>query len=292
MNLTQRRERYRALLASNQCYHPASVFDPISARIAQDLGFEVGMFAGSIASGTVLGAPDLIVLTLTEFAQQIHRICRASDLSLMVDADHGYGNALNVMRTVEELETAGVSALTIEDTVLPRSFGAAGESELITGELITIEEGIGKMKAALAARQDPSLVIAGRTSALAISGVPEAIKRAKAYQEVGVDAVFLAGGRTKEEIQAVHAEVSIPLLLGGAGGELSDKQFLADNGVRIALQGHLPFAAAIKAVHDTLKALREGTPPGDLTPQLASPEFMAQVTRRNDYGRWTADFLG
>ena len=74
MNLTQRRERYRSLLASDQCYQPAAVFDPISARIAQDLGFEVGMFAGSIASGTVLGAPDLIVVTLTEFAQQIHRI--------------------------------------------------------------------------------------------------------------------------------------------------------------------------------------------------------------------------
>ena len=286
MNLTQRRERYRSLLASDQCYHPASVFDPISARIAQDLGFEVGMFAGSIASGTVLGAPDLIVLTLTEFAQQIHRICRAGDLSLMVDADHGYGNALNVMRTVEELETAGVSALTIEDTVLPRSFGAAGE-----GELVTIEEGIGKMKAALTARQDPSLVILGRTSALAISGVPEAIKRAKAYEQVGVDGIFLAGARTKEEIQAVHAAVSIPLLLGGAGGELSDKKFLAENGVRIALQGHLSFAAAIKAVYDTLKALREGTAPGDLTPQLASPELMAQVTRREEYTRWTSDFL-
>ena len=81
------------------------------------------MFAGSVASGTVLGAPDLIVLTLTEFAQQIHRICRASNLSLLADADHGYGNALNVMRSVEELETAGVAALAIEDIVLPRTFG-------------------------------------------------------------------------------------------------------------------------------------------------------------------------
>ena len=107
MNLTERRERYRAVLAGDQCVHPASVFDPISARIAEDLGFEVGMLAGSIASFTVLGAPDIIVLTLTEFAQQIHRICRASTLSLMVDADHGYGNALNVKRTVEELESAG-----------------------------------------------------------------------------------------------------------------------------------------------------------------------------------------
>ena len=91
------------------CIHPGSVFDPISARIAEELGFEVGMFAGSIASFTVLGAPDLIVLTLTEFAEQAYRINRAGKLPLLVDADHGYGNALNVMRTVQELETAGVA---------------------------------------------------------------------------------------------------------------------------------------------------------------------------------------
>ena len=287
MNLTRRRERYRSVLASDQCIHPASVFDPISARIAEDLGFEVGMFAGSIASGTVLGAPDLIVLTLTEFAQQIHRICRAGDLSLMVDADHGYGNALNVMRTVEELETAGVAALTIEDTVLPRTF-AAGREE----QLISLEEGVGKMKAALAARQDPALVVIGRTSALRSSGVPETILRAKAYHQAGVDAIFLVGAQTKEEIQAVHAEVAIPLLLGGVGGELTDRHFLGVNGVRISLQGHLAFQAAVKAVHDTLKALRDGDSPASLSPMLASTELMARVTRQEDYSRWTAEFLG
>ena len=90
-----------------KCVHPGSVFDPISARIAEDLGFEVGMFAGSIASLTVLGAPDIIALTLTEFADQAYRICRAGNLPLLCDADHGYGNAINVMRTVEELEVAG-----------------------------------------------------------------------------------------------------------------------------------------------------------------------------------------
>ena len=287
MNLTGRRERYRAILSGDQCVHPGSVFDPISARIAEDLGFEVGMFAGSIASGTVLGAPDLIVLTLTEFAQQIHRISRASELSLMVDADHGYGNALNVMRTVEELETAGASALTIEDTVLPRIFGAAGAEHMIS-----LEEGVGKMKAALEARQDPSLVIAGRTSALHISGLAEAIRRAKAYQQAGVDAIFLVGAQTKEELQTIHAEVKIPLLLGGDSDELSDPKFLAANGARISLQGHLAFQAAVKAVYDTLKALRQGVPPADLTPQLASAELLSQVTRRQDYSRWTADFLG
>ena len=286
MNLTERRENYRAILAGDKCVHPGSVFDPISARAAQDVGFEIGMFAGSIASGTVLGAPDLIVLTLSEFAQQIHRICRASTISLMVDADHGYGNALNVRRTVEELESAGVSCLTIEDTLLPLSFGAGGE-----GALISLDEGIGKMKAALSGRQDPSLVVAGRTSALRVGGVEEAIRRVKAYQDVGVDAVFLAGAQTRAEIEAVNAEAKIPLLLGGAGGELADLEFLGANGVRVALQGHLPFQAAVKAAYDTLKALRDGVAPADLRDSLASPDLMGQLTRRGDYDQWIADYL-
>src|ERR1700742_2548363 len=123
MNWIERRERFRAILSGNRCVHPGSVYDAISARIAEDLGFELGMFAGSVASLAVLGAPDLIVLTLSEFADQAYRIGRAAELPLLVDADHGYGNALNVMRTVEELENSGVAALSIEDTDLPRPFG-------------------------------------------------------------------------------------------------------------------------------------------------------------------------
>ena len=285
MDFRGRRAGYRAVLGGGDCVHPASVFDPISARIAEDLGFEVGMFAGSIASFTVLGAPDLVVLTLTEFAQQIHRIGRAGELALMVDADHGYGNALNVMRTVQELETAGVSALTIEDTALPRGFGA-GDTQLLS-----IEEGVGKMKAALAARADPALTIAGRTGALRVTGVADTIRRAKAYQQAGVDAMFLSGAATREEVAAVAAEVSVPLLLGGTTGELQDREWLAAHGVRVALQGHLPFAAAVKAVYDTLKALREGAPPAELRPNLATEAQMAQFTRRARYDQWTADFL-
>ena len=285
MDFTTRRARYRGIMEGDVCVHPGSVFDPISARIAEDLGFEVGMFAGSIASFTVLGAPDLVVLTLTEFAQQIHRICRAGDLSLMVDADHGYGNALNVMRTVEELETAGVSALTIEDTVLPRSFGVGGT------QLLSIEEGVGKMKAALSARTDPALTIAGRSAALGVTGVEDTIKRAKAYEAAGVDGLFLSGASTRDEVAAVAAEVSVPLLLGGTTGELQDKQWLGDNGVRVALQGHLPFSAAVKAVYDTLKALRDGVPPADLRDSLATDDQMAQFTRRASYQQRTADFL-
>lgn len=283
---TERRTRFRAILEDGACVHPASVHDPVSARIAADLGFETGMFAGSVASLAVLGAPDLIVLTLSEFAGQAYRIGRAAELPLMVDADHGYGNALNVMRTVEELETAGVAGLSIEDTLLPRSFGPSDKAQLLS-----IEEGAGKMKAALAGRRDPDLVIAGRTSAIGISGLADTIARAKAYAAAGVDAMFLVGVKTREELEAVAAEIEIPLILGGVPAALMDRAYLASKGVRICLQGHQPFQAAVQAIHDTLKALRDGTAPKDLT-GLASAEMMERVTRGDDYARWTREFLG
>jgi carboxyvinyl-carboxyphosphonate phosphorylmutase len=285
MHWTDRRDRFRAVLAGARCVHPGSVYDAISARIAEDLGFEVGMFAGSIGSLSVLGAPDIIVLTLTEFAAQAYRINRAGKLPLMVDADHGYGNALNVKRTVEELETAGVAALTIEDTVLPRPFGD-GKTRLIS-----IEEGVGKMRAALAGRQDPKLVVAGRTGAVAVTGVEDAIARARAYEAVGVDAMFFSGVKTRAQVDALAAALKGPIMLGGLEPELSDKDYLSARGVRVALQGHLPFAAAVKAVHDTLKALRDGVSPKQIQ-GVASAELMKQVTRGVDYDRWTKDFLG
>src|SRR3546814_20111564 len=130
MRWTDRRERFRTLFAGNRCVHPGSVFDPLSARIAEELGFETGMFAGSVASLTVLGAPDLILLTLSEFAEQAYRINRAAGLPLMVDADPGYGNALNVTRPVAELDAAGVSGPSTEQTFLPHPFGQVDHTKL------------------------------------------------------------------------------------------------------------------------------------------------------------------
>jgi carboxyvinyl-carboxyphosphonate phosphorylmutase len=284
MHWTDRRKRFRAILEGRRCIHPASVYDAISARIAEDLGFEIGMFAGSVASMAVLGAPDLIVLTLSEFAGQAYRINRAGNLPLLVDADHGYGNALSVKRTVEELETAGVCALSIEDTELPQPFGAAKP------RLVGLAEGVGKMKAALAGRQDPALCIAGRTSAVRISGLDDAIARGKAYEQAGVDALFFVGLRTRAELDALSSATTLPIILGGTSGELADLSYLASRRVRIALQGHQPFAAAVKAVHDTLKALRDGTPPGKLA-GVADAELMKRVTREGEYTRSTEDFL-
>ncbi len=283
MHWTDRRERYRELLRGNKCLHPASVYDAISARIAEDLGFEIGMFAGSIGSFSVLGNPDLILLTLTEFAAQAYRINRAGKLPLMVDADHGYGNALNVMRTIQELETAGVAGIMIEDTVLPRAFGEKKP------QLISLEEGIGKMRAALRAREDKALTIIGRTSAAAVTGPADALARAKAYEKEGVDAMFFAGGVNKEVLEMLHAELKIPIMLGGGGGD-PDTEFLGSKGVRVALQGHQPFSAAVQAVYNTLKALRDGTRPSALT-GIASGELMGKVTRAGTYKTWTDEFL-
>jgi carboxyvinyl-carboxyphosphonate phosphorylmutase len=257
----------------------------LSARIAQDLGFEVGMFAGSTASLTVLGAPDLILITLSEFAGQAYRINRAFDMPLLVDADHGYGNALNVMRTVQELETAGVSALTIEDTVLPRPYGPAGRG------LTSIEEGVGRMRAALSARQDPDLIIVGRTIAMGSTSTEDALARAKAYAAAGVDAFFFVGVKDRTQLDAAAAAIDIPIIIGGGAPELSDLDYLASRRTRVALQGHQPIMAAAQAVHDTLKALRDGVKPKDLN-GAPSPEFMAKATRDAEYKGWTKKFLG
>ncbi len=243
MDWANRRERFRATLNSGRCIHPASVYDPISARIAEDLGFEAAMLAGSVASLAVLGAPDIVLLTLTEFAGQAYRINRAAHLPLLVDADHGYGNALNVKRTVEELETAGVVGLTIEDSLLPTPYGATET------RLIPIEEAAGKMRAALAGRQDPRLVIVGRTAALTLTGIADTIARLKAYEAAGVDMLFMAGVKSRAELDAIAAAVKLPLFLGSAGKELYDLDYLSARNVRVCLQGHTPIMAAINAVH-------------------------------------------
>jgi oxaloacetate decarboxylase len=283
---TEKRQRFRALLTGQGCVHPADVFDPLSGRMAEDAGFECGMFAGSVASMVVLGAPDIVLVTLTEFADQLRRICRATTLPLMCDADHGYGNALNVKRTVEELEAAGVSAITIEDTLLPAPFGESDGKGLIS-----IEEGVGKMNAARAGRRDPGLVIAGRTSALALSSVDDTIARMKAYEAAGVDVIFLAGAKSRAQIDAVANAIKIPLLLGGVTGELVDKDYLASRGVRVCLLGQNAYLASLQAINETYKALRGGAKPSQLA-NLAPADLVKRITRAADYERDAKAFLG
>ena len=282
MTPTAQRQRLRAILAGNQCLSPASVYDAMSARIAQSVGYELGMLAGSVASNTTLAAPDIILLTLTEFADQVRRIMRASTLSLMTDADHGYGNAMNVMRCVEELEHSGVSGLSIEDTDLPAPFGQEKES------LISLAEGVGKMKAAVAARRDPALVIAGRSSALKIEGLDGALARFKAYEAAGVDAIFVIGLEKLEQLDAIRAAVKLPIIVGTAPASIKREE-LAARGARILLQGHLPVAAAAKALKDAYTHLFSGGAPAGLKDSVS--QEMDAYMHADQYKDWQRRFL-
>jgi carboxyvinyl-carboxyphosphonate phosphorylmutase len=285
MTFSKRREALRAIFSGSRCIRPASVYDAISMRIAEDLGFEVGMLGGSVASLAVLGDPDVALITLTEFADQIRRMSRAGSLPFLVDADHGYGNALNVRRTVVELEAAGTAGLTIEDTLLPQAFGEA------KAQVISLEEGVGKMKAALDARSDPSLVVVGRTGAASITSVEDAIVRGKAYEAVGVDALMFTGVKTRRDLEALAAATTLPIVLGGPTDDMTDWDFLSGQRVRIAVQGHAPIAAATQAVYETLKAVREGASPKQLK-GVAPADLMNRVTRDALVKQRGADFLG
>jgi carboxyvinyl-carboxyphosphonate phosphorylmutase len=278
------RARLRAILAGDAPVFPASVHDPLSARAAGDLGFEMAMLGGSVASLAVLGLPDLTLLTLSELAGLVRRIARAASIPLFVDGDHGYGNALNVRRTVEELESAGAAGLSIEDTALPAGFGASGTA------FIPRAEGVGKIRAALAARRDPALVIAARTGAITALGLAETIERARAYADCGADALFLTGIRTWGELDALAGAVSCPLILGTLTPALDDPAALAARRVRIALQGHLPFQAGFAATVTTLAALRAGAKPATLG-RSEDAALLRETARERAYQAAMDDYL-
>jgi carboxyvinyl-carboxyphosphonate phosphorylmutase len=276
------RRNFRELLAAKACFETASVFDPMSARIAADLGFEVGILGGSVASLQVLAAPDFALITLSEFVEQATRIGRVAQLPFIADADHGYGNALNVMRTVEELERAGVAALTIEDTLLPAQFGRKST------DLITIEEGIGKVRAALEARVDPELSIIARTNA-GVLPVQDIIERTQAYEKAGADGICIVGIKDFEHLEQISEKLSVPLMLVTYGNpKLNDSQRLADLGVRIIVAGHAAYFASIKATYDSLRAQRQIT---RSTENLNATELTHTYTLPESYVAWAKEFM-
>jgi carboxyvinyl-carboxyphosphonate phosphorylmutase len=283
MTPTEKRQRFRAVLAGPRCLSPATVFDALSARVAESVGYELGILSGSVCAATVLAAPDLAVHTLTEFADQVRRIMRYSNLSLFVDADQGYGNALNVMRTVEELEHAGLSGLAIEDLVMPARFGSTED------ELISIDEMKGKLRAALQARLDPSLVITARTASVRLENIGNVVARVKAYAATGVDAVFVTGLKKLDDLDAIRAAVRIPIIVGTAPNLTREE--LAARGVRFCLQGHPAVAAVVKALRDTYAHLYAGGAPADLKSRIATPEEMERLMRNEPYKKWQREFL-
>ncbi|WP_372439535.1 oxaloacetate decarboxylase [Pseudomonas aeruginosa] len=275
------RNTFRALLASPACYHTASVFDPLSARIAADLGFEVGILGGSVASLQVLAAPDVALITLSEFAEQATRISRVARLPVIADADHGYGNALNAMRTVIELERAGVAALTLEDTLLPAQFGRKSY------DLISVEEGVGKLRAAQEIRDDSALAIIARTHA-GLQPLAEVVHRTYAYQNAGADAICLVGVTDFAHLEAIAEGLRVPLMLVTYGNpDLRDDGRLAELGVRIVVDGHAAYFAAIKATYDSLREQR-GIAVGN---GLSASELVSKYTGPDDYIAWAREYM-
>ena len=284
MTPTDKRKRLRAILNGSECLSPATVFDALSARVAEAAGFECGILSGSVCAATVLGAPDLALQTLTEFAAQVRTITRASSLSVFVDADQGYGNALNVMRTVEELEHAGLAGLAIEDLVMPSRFAAGGANELVS-----VPEMLGKLRAALAARRDPSLVIVARTASVRIEPIEKVVERVRAYAGSGVDAVFITGLQKLEDLDVIRVAVTLPIILGTT--PRLKRADLAARGIRFHLQGHAALAAMAKALHDTYTHFRAGGDADGLKPVLATPEEMARLLGVVDHERWRDAYL-
>ena len=273
---------FRSLLKSDSCYHTASVFDPMSARIANDLGFEMGILGGSVASLQVLAAPDFALITLSEFVEQATRIGRVAQLPVLADADHGYGNALNVMRTVIELERAGVAGLTIEDTLLPAQFGRKST------DLIPVEEGVGKIRAALEARVDSSLSIIARTNAGVLT-TEEIIVRTQSYQKAGADGICMVGVKDFEQLEQITEHLNVPLMLVSYGNpNLRDDERLARLGVRIVVDGHAAYFAAIKATYDCLR-LQRGQQ--NKSENLSATELSHTYTQPEDYIRWAKEYM-
>ncbi|MCX2524020.1 isocitrate lyase/PEP mutase family protein [Larsenimonas rhizosphaerae] len=274
------RNEFRALLERDDCFYTASTFDPMSARIAADLGFEVGILGGSVASLQVLAAPDFALITLSEFTEQATRIGRVATLPIIADADHGYGNALNVMRTINELERAGVAALTIEDTLLPAKYGRKST------DLIPQEEAVGKIKAAIEARIDPAMAIFARTHAGQLS-VEATIERVKAYEAADADGICMVGIRDFDHLETISQHLSIPLMLVTYDNPaLNDRARLAACGVRVVVNGHAAYFAAIKATYDCLREQRgiaEGT--------LNASELSTRYSTLDENREWARRYM-
>jgi carboxyvinyl-carboxyphosphonate phosphorylmutase len=275
----------RELFASQECLIASSVFDPVSARFAKALGSEVGVMGGSVASHAVLGAPDIVLLTATELVEQARRICRLDAVNLVVDADHGYGNALNAMRVVQELQAAGVAATCIEDSILPRAFGGSD-----TQGLISIEEGIKKMQAAVQARGTGPMLVVARTNANGSEGPKEAARRLVAYQETGVDALFVPYLKNKEELEIITKDLKLPIIVAGSDASVFDREDLARRGVKAWLWGHQPFGIAAQALFEAMKAVQEGAKPSELG-QPSSGATMALATDALGYEHLVEKYL-
>ncbi len=276
MTVQDRRAWLRRRLAQGPVVAAPGVFDALSARLVERCGFEA-VYASGGAVARALGFPDLGLVTQTEMAQALQRICRATALPVVADADTGYGGPLNVWRTVEEWERAGVAALHLEDQALPKR---CGQYEGVV--LVRPEEMVERVRAAADARREGVLLVA-RTDARAVEGLEAALDRARAYAEAGAEVLFVQGLRSLEEVALAARALPAPLLVNvplGSGWSVED---LDRAGCRLAIYPAELQRAALGAMRECLEALRRSGVPA--TQQALSAEERDELV---DTARWRA----
>jgi 2-methylisocitrate lyase-like PEP mutase family enzyme len=205
----------RALLAGPEPLLAPGAYDALTARLIEQAGFDVVYMTGFGSTASLIGRPDVGLLTGTEMVDNARRIVSAVDVPVIADADTGYGNAINVVRTVQLFEQAGVAGLQLEDQVAPKKCGhMSGKAVIETAEMV------GKLQAAVAARRDPDLVLIARTDAVAVSGVSDAIARGHAYAEAGADVLFVEAPTSEDDIARIATELRgvAPLVFNWAEG--------------------------------------------------------------------------
>ena len=255
------RARLRELLAAPAPLMAPGAYDALSARLVEQAGFDVVYMTGFGTTASLIGRPDVGLLTGAEMVDNARRIVAAVDVPVIADADTGYGNAINVVRTVQLYEQAGVAGIQLEDQVMPKKCGhMSGKA------LIGVDEMLGKLRAAVAARTDPDLVIIARTDAVAVQGLDEAITRARSFAEAGADVLFVEAPTSEEDIATVADELSgvAPLVFNWAEGGRTPPLSLERIGelgfslVIYPIGTLLAATAGIRSLLATLKA--EGTP--------------------------------
>ncbi len=246
--------RLKALLARRAAITVPGVANALFARVVEDLGFEAVYVTGAGVANMLLGAPDIGLTTLTEVAETVAAIADAVSIPLIVDADTGFGNAVNVIRMVRTLERAGAAGIQIEDQVFPKKCGHFSGKDVISRD-----EMAGKIKAAVDARHDPSLQIIARTDARAVEGLERALERARVYVEAGADATFVEAPTELEELALIPRAVAVPQVANIVfGGKTPDpgREKLAELGFSIVLYANAALQAALKASYDVLSVLK------------------------------------
>jgi methylisocitrate lyase len=279
---SQRRQAFRAGLASGRLQVFPGAFTPLSVRLIQDKGFDGAYISGAVMAAE-LGLPDIGLTTLTEVAQRAHQISRMSDLPTLVDADTGFGEPMNVARTVHELEDAGVAGLHLEDQVNPKRCG-----HLDGKAVVDLDTAVKRIRAAVDARRDPDLVIMARTDIRGVEGMGAAIDRAKALEAAGADAIFPEAMATLEEFAAMRAAVSVPILANMTEfgkSELFTHQQLADVGVNLVIHPVSLLRVAFGAIERALDTLQST---GTLDGEVAGMQTRGRLYELLDYEAYNA----